>query len=300
MADGRLRAEAETEFRLRPRSESLCLASNSTSRRRRRRSPPPHRASSSSPAASSRLRNSAVVDSDSASKRKSDEDVDFIILRRLKKLRVSSSSTSACLKRPRTRQRLHKDFRARIKTLAASDSDSVSAINHHKGVLRPSKLTLAVESLSKAENALTSSAANQRNRHLSDSMTTPTHQQAPEQIDVNVNGAFGFHGSTQSLPQDFCQVEDISNGFKRKLAIDAESFVVLQRKPQAVKSVSVEEKSPVEDEEDAKTSQKQRLGSCAQEARHEQDVSVDDLAGYLEDSIIFPKKMSYMAEMMYT
>jgi len=30
------------------------------------------------------------------------------------------------------------------------------------------------------------------------------------------------------------------------------------------------------------------------------DVSVDDLAGYLEDSMIFPKKMSYMAEMMYT
>ena len=30
------------------------------------------------------------------------------------------------------------------------------------------------------------------------------------------------------------------------------------------------------------------------------DVSVDDLAGYLEDSMMFPKKMSYMAEMMYT
>ncbi len=30
------------------------------------------------------------------------------------------------------------------------------------------------------------------------------------------------------------------------------------------------------------------------------DVSVDDLAGYLEDSMVFPKKMSYMAEMMYT
>lgn len=30
------------------------------------------------------------------------------------------------------------------------------------------------------------------------------------------------------------------------------------------------------------------------------DVSVDDLAWYLEDSMVFPKKMSYMAEMMYT
>lgn len=32
----------------------------------------------------------------------------------------------------------------------------------------------------------------------------------------------------------------------------------------------------------------------------EGEVSVDDLAGYLEDSVVFPKKMSHMAEMMYT
>ena len=42
--------------------------------------------------------------------------------------------------------------------------------------------------------------------------------------------------------------------------------------------------------------------SCAQQAQRvvHPDISVDDLAGYLEDSIVFPKKMSYMAEMMYT
>lgn len=40
--------------------------------------------------------------------------------------------------------------------------------------------------------------------------------------------------------------------------------------------------------------------SCSQAAREYNDVSVDDLAGYLENSIVFPKKMSYMAEMMYT
>eukprot|EP00095_Tigriopus_kingsejongensis_P004476 maker-scaffold168_size293125-snap-gene-1.76 protein:Tk04476 transcript:maker-scaffold168_size293125-snap-gene-1.76-mRNA-1 annotation:"PREDICTED: uncharacterized protein C19orf60 homolog" len=43
--------------------------------------------------------------------------------------------------------------------------------------------------------------------------------------------------------------------------------------------------------------------SCASQALHHVDyldISVNDLAGYLEDSIIFPKKMSYMAEMMYT
>nr|XP_040563492.1 oxidative stress-responsive serine-rich protein 1-like [Lepeophtheirus salmonis] len=41
--------------------------------------------------------------------------------------------------------------------------------------------------------------------------------------------------------------------------------------------------------------------NCATQARQSyNDVSVDDLAGYLENSMVFPKKMSYMAEMMYT
>ncbi len=40
--------------------------------------------------------------------------------------------------------------------------------------------------------------------------------------------------------------------------------------------------------------------SCAQQAKEYLDVSVNDLAGYLEDSVVFPKKMSHMAEMMYT
>ncbi len=40
--------------------------------------------------------------------------------------------------------------------------------------------------------------------------------------------------------------------------------------------------------------------SCAQQAKDYLDVSVNDLAGYLEDSVVFPKKMSRMAEMMYT
>ena len=30
------------------------------------------------------------------------------------------------------------------------------------------------------------------------------------------------------------------------------------------------------------------------------DVTVEDLAGYLENTAFFPKRMSYMAEMMYT
>jgi len=40
--------------------------------------------------------------------------------------------------------------------------------------------------------------------------------------------------------------------------------------------------------------------SCGQQARMYSDVTVEDLAGYLDDTTFFPKRMSYMAEMMYT
>jgi len=40
--------------------------------------------------------------------------------------------------------------------------------------------------------------------------------------------------------------------------------------------------------------------TCAQQAADLGDVSVSDLAGYLENSVVFPKPMSRMAEMMYT
>ena len=57
--------------------------------------------------------------------------------------------------------------------------------------------------------------------------------------------------------------------------------------------------------------------SCGQQARLYSDVTVEDLAGnkllhynmilddrhfsgYLDDTTFFPKRMSYMAEMMYT
>jgi len=60
-----------------------------------------------------------------------------------------------------------------------------------------------------------------------------------------------------------------------------------------------------------KRPQKKRKASasCAQQARNEcslsnndssVDISIDFLTDYLEETILFPKKMSYMAELMYT
>ncbi|XP_077991777.1 uncharacterized protein LOC144445988 [Glandiceps talaboti] len=41
-------------------------------------------------------------------------------------------------------------------------------------------------------------------------------------------------------------------------------------------------------------------GSCSQEARYVDDTSMEDLAGYFDNLVYIPKKMSPMAEMMYT
>jgi len=45
---------------------------------------------------------------------------------------------------------------------------------------------------------------------------------------------------------------------------------------------------------------KPRLVTCSEQARLNSDVTVDELAGYMDETSFFPKKMSYMAEMMYT
>ena len=48
--------------------------------------------------------------------------------------------------------------------------------------------------------------------------------------------------------------------------------------------------------------QRKNSATCAQQARQNTELSqdIDRLADYLEESILLPKKMSYMAEMMYT
>lgn len=54
-------------------------------------------------------------------------------------------------------------------------------------------------------------------------------------------------------------------------------------------------KTPEMEEQEVPT-----MVSCGQQARLYSDVTADELAGYLEDTAFFPKRMSYMAEMMYT
>lgn len=72
--------------------------------------------------------------------------------------------------------------------------------------------------------------------------------------------------------------------------------------------VGQEEKGPKSGKKPNRVQKKRKAStSCAQQARNEcynnsaeVNLSIDYLADYLEETILFPKKMSYMAELMYT
>lgn len=66
-------------------------------------------------------------------------------------------------------------------------------------------------------------------------------------------------------------------------------------------------KSTTEEKDATSTKDNKRKTSCAQQARCEGlpssdavNLSIDILTDYLDEAILFPKKMSYMAELMYT
>ena len=72
--------------------------------------------------------------------------------------------------------------------------------------------------------------------------------------------------------------------------------------------VGQEEEGPKSGKKPNRVQKKRKAStSCAQQARNEcynnsaeVNLSIDYLADYLEETILFPKKMSYMAELMYT
>merc|ERR1711881_413455 len=60
------------------------------------------------------------------------------------------------------------------------------------------------------------------------------------------------------------------------------------------------ERSQSCDETAKETSASLSSVSCGQQARLYSDVTVEDLSGYLENTAFFPKRMSFLAEMMFT
>merc|ERR1712107_901751 len=81
----------------------------------------------------------------------------------------------------------------------------------------------------------------------------------------------------------------------------------LKKKPKSkVASLDQDSDSGSQSKAPLRAQKKRKASSfCAQQARNECynadiNASMDFLADYLEETILFPKKMSYMAELMYT
>lgn len=116
-----------------------------------------------------------------------------------------------------------------------------------------------------------------------------------------------FSAMSQSL-QDLQQLETISISEEMKSKKRAEKRRKRRLKKEILATAAATEKElhapDTTPSSSSVSSSSSSSSSCAQQAQKmvvvHHDVSVDDLAGYLEDSIVFPKKMSYMAEMMYT
>jgi len=96
--------------------------------------------------------------------------------------------------------------------------------------------------------------------------------------------------------------------FGRKFSASLDNFASL-----SLKETRVEGDEEVNETETFRASNKRKreetplqedflqpLACGAQARRGLEDVTADDLAGYLEDTTFFPKRMSCMAEMMYT
>ncbi len=104
------------------------------------------------------------------------------------------------------------------------------------------------------------------------------------------------------------ELESIEKTSKSKKA--AKKTQVENENPKALEAASEPNHDQVKTKKKAQKRRKQ--SSCAEQARaissseynhntpHDINLDVDLLADYLEESILIPKKMSYMAELMYT
>ena len=221
-----------------------------------------------------------------------------VLALRLQRLKVSPLSES---QRRRRRQQKQKQLRNKIKKALAD------------GTLQ----TLKSQSQDSASHApmppFTSPQISQeamvRHRHASDSSTSAPSMFRASKLNFSpTSNAI----STQSL-QDFSDIAKCCENLET-FSICEEAKAKERRRYQTQNFLAprVRDIEDLERQEDADcgmqapsqaSNSNSNGSSCAQQARQEyhEVITVNDLAGYLEDSIVFfPKKMSQMAEMMYT
>jgi len=164
--------------------------------------------------------------------------------------------------------------------------------------LRPSKLTSVVDQLQKDHNNQSSSSKKSKSPDSRFSEFSADCSKALETIEK----------TTIIKPQS-------KNKQKKKIKVVVKPKLNFGNSDSGSSDDNVDKKDVVGQEEGPKSGkkpnrvQKKRKAStsCAQQARNEcynnsaeVNLSIDYLADYLEETILFPKKMSYMAELMYT
>lgn len=239
-------------------------------------------------------------------KRGSDKDADEGVIAKLKKLQVTP--LSECQKK-KLRQQKQRDFRTRLKMAVASGTNSKSLASagpplstQSRPLLLPGKLSPSLRSHSPA-SASTSffPTGRRRSRHASDSSTASISPVKDLSFaSVGAPSSSSLSSSLVDFSKCCSELETFTLDDNRKRRSERPVFMTIR--PQRLDyedEASGELPSPTT--ANAAAQDKSTSTTCAQQARKEyNDISVDDLAGYLEDSIVFPKKMSYMAEMMYT
>jgi len=114
--------------------------------------------------------------------------------------------------------------------------------------------------------------------------------------------------SDQKSPESrFSDFSDCSKALEDISAKPKKKATKLKKKPKSkVASLDKDSDSISQNKAPLRAQKKRKASSsCAQQARNECynadiNASMDFLADYLEETILFPKKMSYMAELMYT
>ncbi|CAD5117178.1 DgyrCDS5978 [Dimorphilus gyrociliatus] len=119
------------------------------------------------------------------------------------------------------------------------------------------------------------------------------------------------HKSEDELENAFKKL-DVIPSLERKRLIHFPKFQPRRKSTEIGAKSSVQEEENQDQNEAESRGMKRMLSSqsleernvkpcsCSAQARKEDELTVEDLAGYFDDYVYIPKKMSDMAEMMYT
>merc|ERR1711863_175563 len=219
-----------------------------------------------------------------------------------KNWRSSKGSFSSLTKKSQAIDRLEKSLQKNLKHRSSfvRQNKKKPDVRLVRVNLRPSKLSSVVAQLQNDHKNQSSSSNSNKNKSP-DSRFSEFSADCSKALET-------IEKTTIIKPQS-------KNKQKKKIKVVVKPKLNFGNSDSGSSDDNVDKKDVVGQEEGPKSGkkpnrvQKKRKAStsCAQQARNEcynnsaeVNLSIDYLADYLEETILFPKKMSYMAELMYT